>query len=120
MQVGQTLDESLVHARAWAQETGAVLIHPFDHDDIVAGQGTCGLEILEQCPDVRTIVVGLGGGGLLAGIAIAMRELKPDVRIIGVQAEQAAAYPASLAAGHPLAADEDVDHGRRDRRGAAR
>ncbi|MFC7491350.1 MULTISPECIES: threonine ammonia-lyase [unclassified Knoellia] len=103
-QVGETLDESLVHARAWALETGAVLIHPFDHDDIVAGQGTCGLEILEQCPDVRTIVVGLGGGGLLAGIAVAVRELKPDVRIIGVQAEQAAAYPASLAAGHPLAA----------------
>jgi threonine dehydratase len=103
-QVGENLDESLVHARAWAQETGAVLIHPFDHDDIVTGQGTCGLEILEQCPDVRTIVVGLGGGGLLAGIALAVRELTPDVRIIGVQAEQAAAYPASLAAGHPLAA----------------
>src|SRR5688500_13184240 len=102
VQVGQTLDESLVHARAWAQESGAVLIHPFDHHDIVAGQGTCGLEILEQCPDVRTVVVGLGGGGLLAGIAIALRELRPDVRIIGVQAEQAAAYPASLAAGHPL------------------
>ncbi|KRE43913.1 threonine ammonia-lyase [Knoellia sp. Soil729] len=103
-QVGENLDESLVHARAWAEESGAVLIHPFDHDDIVTGQGTCGLEILEQCPDVRTIVVGLGGGGLLAGIALAVRELKPDVRIIGVQAEQAAAYPASLAAGHPLAA----------------
>ncbi|WP_353951078.1 threonine ammonia-lyase [Knoellia sp. S7-12] len=103
-QIGETLDESLVHARAWAQQTGAILIHPFDHDDIVAGQGTCGLEILEQCPDVKTIVVGLGGGGLLAGIAVAVRELKPDVRIIGVQAEQAAAYPASLAAGHPLAA----------------
>jgi threonine dehydratase len=103
-QVGVTLDESLVHARAWAAETGAVLIHPFDHHDIVAGQGTCGLEILEQCPDVRTVVVGLGGGGLLAGIAVALRELKPDVRIIGVQAEQAAAYPASLAAGHPIPA----------------
>ncbi|WP_404384683.1 threonine ammonia-lyase [Knoellia locipacati] len=103
-QVGATLDESLVHARAWAEETGAVLIHPFDHDDIVRGQGTCGLEILEQCPDVRTVVVGLGGGGLLAGIALVMRELKPDVRIVGVQAEQAAAYPGSLAAGHPVAA----------------
>lgn len=105
-QVGSTLDESLVHARAWAEETGAVLIHPFDHVDIVTGQGTCGLEILEQCPDVRTIVVGLGGGGLLAGIAVAVRELRPDVRIIGVQAEQAAAYPGSLAAGHPLAATQ--------------
>ncbi|PRY58149.1 threonine dehydratase [Knoellia remsis] len=104
-QVGETLDQSLVHARAWAEQTGAILIHPFDHTDIVTGQATCGLEILEQCPDVRTIVVGLGGGGLLAGIALAVRELKPDVRIIGVQAEQAAAYPTSLAAGHPVAAE---------------
>ncbi len=103
-QVGHTLDESLVHAGAWAEQTGAVLIHPFDHRDIVAGQGTCGLEILDQCPDVRTVVVGLGGGGLLAGIAAVMHELKPDVRVIGVQAEQAAAYPPSLAAGHPVAA----------------
>ena len=68
-QVGETLDESLLAARAWADETGAILIHPFDHADIVAGQGTCGWEILDQCPDVRTVVVGLGGGGLLAGIA---------------------------------------------------
>jgi len=103
-QVGETLDESLVAARAWADETGAILIHPFDHADIVAGQGTCGWEILDQCPDVRTVVVGLGGGGLLAGIATVMRALKPDVHVIGVQAEQAAAYPDSLAAGHPVKA----------------
>lgn len=103
-QVGETLDESLLAARAWADETGAILIHPFDHADIVAGQGTCGWEILDQCPDVRTVVVGLGGGGLLAGIATVMRALKPDVHVIGVQAEQAAAYPDSLAAGHPVQA----------------
>ena len=103
-QVGSTLDESLVEARAWAEQTGAVLIHPFDHVDVVAGQGTCGLEILEQCPDVGTVVVGLGGGGILAGIAVVMRALRPEVRIIGVQAEQAAAYPESLAQGHPVAA----------------
>lgn len=103
-QVGETLDESLVAARAWADETGAILIHPFDHADIVAGQGTCGWEILDQCPEVRTVVVGLGGGGLLAGIATVMRALKPDVHVIGVQAEQAAAYPDSLAAGHPVKA----------------
>jgi threonine dehydratase len=101
-QVGETLDESLEHARAWAAETGAVLIHPFDHVDIVAGQGTAGLEILDQCPDVRTVVIGLGGGGLLAGVAVVLRELAPHVRIIGVQAEQAAAYPGSLEAGHPV------------------
>ena len=103
-QVGETLDESLLAARAWADETGAILIHPFDHADIVAGQGTCGWEILDQCPEVRTVVVGLGGGGLLAGIATVMRALKPDVHVIGVQAEQAAAYPDSLAAGHPVKA----------------
>ena len=103
-QVGETLDESLLAARAWADETGAILIHPFDHADIVAGQGTCGWEILDQCPEVRTGVVGLGGGGLLAGIATVMRALKPDVHVIGVQAEQAAAYPDSLAAGHPVKA----------------
>ena len=102
-QVGTTIDECLVKAREWEASTGAVLIHPFDHPDIVAGQGTCGLEIIQECPDVRTIVVSAGGGGLLAGIATAVKALKPDVRIIGVQAEQAAAYPLSLAAGKPVA-----------------
>ncbi|HEY7720264.1 MAG TPA: threonine ammonia-lyase [Pedococcus sp.] len=102
-QVGTTIDECLVKAREWEASTGAVLIHPFDHRDIVAGQGTCGLEILQECPDVRTIVVSAGGGGLLAGISTAVKALKPDVRIIGVQAEQAAAYPLSLAAGKPVA-----------------
>src|SRR6185312_1853633 len=67
------VDECLVHARAWEDETGAVLIHPFDHRDIVAGQGTVGLEILEQCPDVETVLVCTGGGGLLAGVAAAVR-----------------------------------------------
>ena len=100
--VGQTLDEALVAAQEFERETGAVLIHPFNHRDIVAGQGTVGLEILEQCPEVRTVVVCTGGGGLLAGVALAVKSLRPDVRVVGVQAEQAAAYPASLAAGHPV------------------
>ena len=102
-QVGTTIDECLVSARAWEAETGAVLIHPFDHRDIVAGQGTAGLEILDQCPDVNTIVVSTGGGGLLAGISVAVKTARPDVRVVGVQAEQAAAYPLSLAAGRPVA-----------------
>jgi threonine dehydratase len=101
-QLGSTIDECLVAAEGFAEETGAVLIHPFDHPDIVAGQGTCGLEILEECPDVKTIVVSLGGGGLLAGISTVVRALKPEVRLIGVQAAEAAAYPLSLAAGHPV------------------
>ncbi len=102
----RTIDESLQHALKFEQETGSVLIHPFDHADIVAGQGTCGLEILEQCPDVKTVVVSLGGGGLLAGIAIAIKSTHPHVRIIGVQADAAAAYPPSIKAGHPVALKE--------------
>jgi threonine dehydratase len=100
--VGTTIDECLVAARQFEAETGAVLIHPFDHVDIVAGQGTCGLEILEQAPDAKTVIVPLGGGGFIAGISIAIKALRPDVRIVGVQAESAAAYPPSLEAGRPL------------------
>ena len=74
---GRYLDDALVEARRFAEETGAVLIHPFDHPDIVAGQGTAGLEVLEQAPDVRTVVVPTGGGGLLAGIAIAIKAARP-------------------------------------------
>jgi threonine dehydratase len=100
--IGLTIDDALVRARQYMQETGAVLIHPFDHADIVAGQGTVGLEILEECPDVRTVVVCTGGGGLLGGIAAAVKGLRPDVTVVGVQAQRAAAYPPSLAAGHPV------------------
>jgi threonine dehydratase len=100
--VGTTIDECLVRAREFEAETGAVLIHPFDHPDIVAGQGTCGLEILEQAPDVKSVIVPTGGGGFLAGIALAIKAQRPDVRVVGVQAENAAAYPASLEAGRPV------------------
>jgi threonine dehydratase len=99
---GQVVDETLAAAQEYAAETGAVFIHPFDHPDVIAGQGTVGLEILEQCPEVRTIVVGIGGGGLAAGIAMAVKTLRPDVRIVGVQAAGSAAYPPSLAAGRPV------------------
>ncbi len=94
---GQTVDDALVAAHEFAAQTGAILIHPFDHADVVAGQATVGLEILEQVPDVGTIVVPTGGGGLVAGIAAAA----PDVRVVGVQAESAAAWPDSLQAGRP-------------------
>jgi threonine dehydratase len=100
---GHSVDEALVAARAFSEETGAVLIHPFDHRDIVTGQGTCGLEIVEQCPDVRTVLVPCGGGGFLGGVATAVKALRPEVRVVGVQAEGAAAYPKSLAEGRPIA-----------------
>lgn len=98
---GKTIDEALMAASEFSNETGAVFIHPFDHEHIVAGQGTMGLEVLEQNPEVKTIVVCTGGGGLLAGTALAIKSLRPDIKVIGVQAEMAAAYPPSLAAGSP-------------------
>jgi len=104
--VGHSVDDALEHAREYSERTGAVLIHPFDHPDVLAGQGTIALEILEQVPDVATIVVPIGGGGLAAGIVVALRELAPHVRVVGVQAARAAAYPQSLAAGHPTRAPE--------------
>jgi threonine dehydratase len=100
---GVSIDEALVAARAFSAETGAVLIHPFDHLDIVTGQGTCGLEIVEQCPDVRTVLVPCGGGGFLAGIATAVKAVRPQARVVGVQAAGAAAYVDSLAQGRPVA-----------------
>jgi threonine dehydratase len=103
---GRYLEDSLKAARAFEAETGAVLIHPFDHVDIVTGQGTAGLEIIEQAPDVQTVLVPTGGGGLLAGIAIAVKALRPDVRVVGVQAKGAAAYPDSLREGRPIPLSE--------------
>ncbi|MEJ2864970.1 threonine ammonia-lyase [Actinomycetospora flava] len=94
-----TLDETFTAAADFADRTGAVLIHPFDHPDIVAGQGTVGLEILEQVPDVATIVVCTGGGGLLSGIAAACAPA--GVRVVGAQAAGLAAWPPSLRAGAP-------------------
>ncbi|MCK9794919.1 threonine ammonia-lyase [Isoptericola sp. 4D.3] len=101
-QVGDSVDEALGAARAEAARSGRTLIHPFDHLDVVTGQGTVALELLEQVPDVGTVVVPLGGGGLVAGIATVLAEAAPHVTVVGVQAETAAAYPASLAAGRPL------------------
>lgn len=102
---GASIGETLDAAAAFAEETGAVIIPPFDHHDVVAGQGTLGLELLEQAPDATTIVVPIGGGGLAAGIASAVKQQAAaegrTIRVIGVQAANAAPYVASLAAGEP-------------------
>jgi threonine dehydratase len=100
--LGQSLTECLVAAAEHAESTGSVFIHPFDHPDVVAGQGTVGLEILEQCPDVATVVISAGGGGLVSGVAAAVKSRHPDVRVVAVQAEMAAALPVALAQGQPV------------------
>ena len=99
---GTCVEDAVSEACAYAEKTGAVFIHPYDHPDVVAGQGTLGLEVVEQCPQVRTVIVPVGGGGLAAGVAVAIKDLDPAVGIVGVQAEAVAPYPASLAAGHPV------------------
>jgi threonine dehydratase len=102
---GNVVDETLRAAAEFAEETGAVFIHPFDHRDVILGQGTLGLEILEQRPDVDTILIPIGGGGLISGVASAVKQKAAQagrtVRIIGVQAANAAAYPTSLISGQP-------------------
>lgn len=99
---GNVIEETLAEAKAFAESTGAVFIHPFDHPDVIAGQGTLGLEILDQLPEVATVLVAAGGGGLAGGVAAAVKAVRPDVRVVAVQAEQAAAFPPSLAAGGPV------------------
>jgi threonine dehydratase len=103
---GHVVDETLQAAAEYAERTGAVIIPPFDHPDVVAGQGGLALEILEQVPDVENVIVPIGGGGLIAGVASAFAQLEPEigrrVRVIGVQAANAASYPPSLVAGEPV------------------
>lgn len=103
---GAIFDETNTAAKEFAQKTGAVYVPPFDHIDIVRGQGTVALEIFDQLPDVDNILVCLGGGGLTAGVALAAKlkaqELGRKVKVYAVQAELAAAYPASLRAGKPV------------------
>ncbi len=98
---GANIGTALIAAQEFAKETGATLIHPFDHQDIVIGQGTVGPEIIEQVPDVDTILVPVGGGGLIAGISL-LRQERPDIKIIGVQTEKAASYSQAFAKGHPV------------------
>jgi threonine dehydratase len=114
---GSGYDEAAEHAAEIAKETGAVYVHPFDDEGVMAGQGTIGLELLEQLPEVDAVIVPVGGGGLIAGIATVLREKAPGVRIIGVESrtfpsmrralesEQPASAPATALPGGKTIAD---------------
>ena len=102
---GSVYDDAYAEACRIQQETGATFIHPFDDPMVIAGQGTIGLEIMDDLPDVDTIVVPIGGGGLASGVASAVKMLHPNVRVIGVQAAGAAGMKASIEAGHVVSLD---------------
>ena len=100
---GEGFDESLAAARAHVEETGAAFVHAFDDEQVIAGQGTIGLELAEQLPDDATVVVPVGGGGLAAGVAIALAELRPRMRVVGVQAATCAPLAGDAPPGYTIA-----------------
>lgn len=104
--VGRSQDDAQQEVDRLVREEGLILIPPFDHPAIIAGQGTLGLEIVEDVPDVSEILVPLSGGGLIGGIALAAKALRPQVRIVGISMERGAAMAESLKAGRPLATPE--------------
>ena len=101
---GDSVDACLVAAHERSESGGLAFVHPFDDEAIVAGQGSLGLELLEDVPELAQIVVPVGGGGLCAGVALAVKEAKPDVKIVGVQAAACAPYPESMETGAPVEA----------------
>ena len=110
---GATLSDSMVEARRLEAEEGRVFVHAFDDEQVIAGQGTIGLELLEQVPDLTAVVVPIGGGGMISGIAMAIREQKPKVRVFGVEAANAASAHASRVAGRvvPIETSETIADG---------
>jgi threonine dehydratase len=98
---GANLAEATDSAVAYAKDSGATLIHPFDDANVIAGQGTLGLELFEQTPDVDTVIVPVGGGGLISGTAFALKHLNPAIRIVGVQAEAVPTYVSARRTGNP-------------------
>ena len=104
--VGRSQDEAEVEAQRLVREEQLTLLHPFDDPLVIAGQGTVGIEILEDGPEVDTVIVGLSGGGLICGIAIALKAANPRARIVGVTMEHGAAMYESLRAGHPVEVEE--------------
>jgi threonine dehydratase len=99
---GTSVEECVAAAKARAHEAGMVFVHPFDDVDVIAGQGTLGLELLEDVGDAAKVIVPVGGGGLASGVAIAMKSARPEVEIVGVQVDTVAAYPESLRRGEPV------------------
>ena len=106
LQEGDAVDDCIGAAKRYAEKTGAVFVPPFDHPLVIAGQGTVGLELAEECPDAEVVVVPVGGGGLVAGISAALAHTRRSVRVVGVEPEGAACMRASLDAGSLVALDE--------------
>jgi threonine dehydratase len=106
--VGVTVDESLAAARERAAHGGLAFVHPFDDPWVIAGQGTVGLELLEQVPDIARVVVPVGGGGLISGIAIALKSARAEIEVVGVQVAACAPFRASLEAGVPMPVESAV------------
>ncbi len=102
---GRSVDEAVAAARARAAEAGMQFIHPFDDPDVISGQAGVGLELLRQVPDLARVVVPVGGGGLISGVAVAVRTQRPEVEVIGVQVEACSPFLESLRAGHPVAVE---------------
>lgn len=100
--IGDSQDDAMVEVARAVLDEGLTEIPPFDHPDVVAGQGTLGLEIAEDCTEIDTLLIPLSGGGLASGVAVAVKDLSPSTRIIGVSMERGAAMAASLAAGEPV------------------
>jgi threonine dehydratase len=103
--LGETIEESLIAAHERAEHEHLAFVHPFDDAEVVAGQGTVGLELLRQVPDMANVVIPVGGGGLASGVAIALKSERPEIGVIGVQVDTCAPFPASLRANEAVAVD---------------
>jgi threonine dehydratase len=102
--LGSSVDEALLAAAERAREAHLAFVHPFDDPRVVTGQGGVGVELLADVPRLSAVIVPVGGGGLISGTAIALKSVRPEIRVIGVQASTCAPFPASLSAGHPIEA----------------
>ena len=99
---GANYDEACAEALHRSNQMGLTFLHPFDDEQVIAGQGTLGIEILQQCPDVEVVVAPIGGGGLISGMACALKALKPGIRVIGVQSSRLPSMKAAVEAHHPV------------------